>query len=404
MKCDICNNKFSNYINFGKQPIANHYNSSKKKYTSKIGYCKNDLLLKNTHNFSNKFVFLKNYPYYSSLSKYHEKYLFQTAKYLFKKLKLKKNSKIIEIGSSDGSFLKYFNLKKNFHIGIEPALYAHLKAKRNKINSLNYYFNKKTQNYLISNFGLFDLIYSANTIGHIDNIRNTLKLIYDLLNNKGYFIFENISCYELLQNINFDQLYDEHIYTLSFTAVNNLCNKFKLNLFNIEKTNIQGGSLRFYITKDLKVPKSSNFYYYRRKETNFIKKNPFNIFKNKTRIILKNFKFNLNYLNKKNVDVYGFGASAKATFLINSLKLSNHNIKKFFDNSEYKIGKYLPGTNIEITNEILIKNISKSIKILFAWNHYEEILKKHRNILKNNNIKLYKSSDFFNYDIFSKKI
>ena len=32
MKCDICNNKFSNYINFGKQPIANHYNSSKKKY------------------------------------------------------------------------------------------------------------------------------------------------------------------------------------------------------------------------------------------------------------------------------------------------------------------------------------------------------------------------------------
>ena len=55
-----------------------------KKYTSKIGYCKNDLLLKNTHNFSNKFVFLKNYPYYSSLSKYHEKYLFQTAKYLLK--------------------------------------------------------------------------------------------------------------------------------------------------------------------------------------------------------------------------------------------------------------------------------------------------------------------------------
>ena len=86
------------------------------------------------------------------------------------------------------------------------------------------------------------------------------------------------------------------------------------------------------------------------------------------------------------------------------MKLSNHNIKKFFDNSEYKIGKYLPGTNIEITNEILIKNISNSIIILFAWTHYEEILKKHRNILKNNNIKLYKSSDFFNYDIFSKKI
>ena len=64
----------------------------------------------------------------------------------------------------------------------------------------SYYFNKKTQNYLISNFGLFDLIYSANTIGHIDNIRNTLKLIYDLLNNKGYFIFENILYYKKITN------------------------------------------------------------------------------------------------------------------------------------------------------------------------------------------------------------
>ena len=77
---------------------------------------------------------------------------------------------------------------------------------------------------------------------------------------------------------NFDQLYDEHIYTLSFTAVNNLCNKFKLNLFNIEKTNIQGNSLRFYITKDLKVQKVVTFIITEEKKL-ILLKNPFNILK-----------------------------------------------------------------------------------------------------------------------------
>ncbi len=64
-----------------------------------------------------------------------------------KKKILKKNRKILEIGSNDGTFL--INFKKYFHIGFEPSKSVHDVAIKNKIKSVNKFFNFQNIKFLI---------------------------------------------------------------------------------------------------------------------------------------------------------------------------------------------------------------------------------------------------------------
>ena len=107
-KCDICKKKYSLYIKFGKQFLANHYLNNYS-YDAKVAYCDRCIIFKCIHQISNKKIFQLNYPYLSSLSFEFQKYLRNIALELKKKIK---KGKILEIGSNDGSFLKHFNLAK----------------------------------------------------------------------------------------------------------------------------------------------------------------------------------------------------------------------------------------------------------------------------------------------------
>ena len=94
-----------------------------------------------------------------------------------------------------------------------------------------------------------DLIYSANTLSHIKDLNSVFRSIAYVLSSDGILIIEDPSLLECLQKISYDQFYNEHIYVFSLLSINNLIKKYKLEVFNIEKLNTHGGSLRYYIKK-----------------------------------------------------------------------------------------------------------------------------------------------------------
>ena len=387
-RCDICNKKYTQVMKFGKQFLANHY-SKNYPYNAKVAYCNNCIILKCDHKISNKKVFQENYPYLSSLSVEFQKYLKNISLELKKKIL---NGKILEIGSNDGSFLK--NFEKNYYtsIGIEPAYSSHKIAKKKGIFSINDYFDKKNSYSLKKKYGSFDLIFSINTFAHIDKINENFELVNFLVNKKNkksIFVFENIDILSLVKKKNFPQLYDEHVYTLSANCINKICKKNKLILFDIKKTNNQDGSFRYYIGHG-KI-----------KQKNSVKKkiNQEKLYFNKIRI--KNFnkqiidirKRTQNFFNKNKKKIYGFGASAKATFLVNFLSLNKNDIELIFDNSPYKVNRNLPGTNIKIKEEKLIHRIKNCVLFIFIPNHISEITKKYNKLIKKNYIKLMTIND-----------
>jgi len=91
-------------------------------------------------------------------------------------------------------------------------------------------------------------------------------------------------------------------------------------------------------------------------------------------------KFNsLSYLIKQKENdkkIIAFGAAAKGNTFLNYCGIKNDIIDFIVDETQFKIGKYMPQSKIPIYDFKKIIETKPDIIIILAWNHKEEILKK----------------------------
>ncbi len=291
---------------------------------------------------------------------------------------------LLEIGSNDGALINNFSKKKV--VGVEPCLNLARITRKKGYTTLNEYWDFKLSNKLKNKFKEFDLIYSANTLTHISNLEDVFRSIDKVLSEKGILIIEDPSLLECIKKNSYDQFYNEHIYLFSAISVNNLLKSFSLEIFDINNLETHGGSLRYYIKRkinnDIKI--SSNVHNQIKKELKF-GLDKFSTYKNFSKRVINSKKKLLDILKKlkrKNSTIIGYGATAKATTILNYCKINNDYINFFVDTTPEKINKFMPGKNIKIIK--YSKNILNNIDYIFlgAWNFKKEILIKERTYIK----------------------
>ena len=371
------------FLSLGNQPLANDFRSKKVSsfYTLNLKFNDKNKLVSINKRVKKEIMFNKTYPYRSSLSisvKNHFKNLSEMIKKNFS------HKNILEIGSNDGTFAKNFS-RRQINC-VEPCYDVGNKLKKKGYRVYIRYFDEELVKLLSKKSKKFDLIFSANTITHINKIEKVLKNIKKILSDNGVFILEEPSFLECFKKNAFDQFYNEHIYVLSAIALKNILRKVGLKIFKVENIKIHGGSLRYYI-----VHNKNNNFKISNSLTNQVKaelqvglhkfntykkfaKNVFNL-KKKLIKIFKKIK-----LNKGKI--VGYGASAKAVTVVNYCNLKDNFFDYFLDTTKSKIGKYLPGTNISIKKYKKSKLDKKIFYFLGAWNFKEEIFIKEKNLLK----------------------
>ena len=371
------------FLSLGNQPLANDFKSKKVKtfYKLNLKFNNKNKLVSINKRVKKEIMFNRTYPYRSSLS-ISVKEHFITLSKLIKKNYSHKN--ILEIGSNDGTFAKNFN--KRQITCIEPCHGVGNELKKKGFNVYIRYFNDELIRLFSKNSKSFDLIFSANTITHIDKIEKVLNNIKKVLSNDGVFILEEPSFLECYKKNSFDQFYNEHIYVLSAISLTNILKKVGLKIFKLENINIHGGSLRYYITHDknykFKISKSlekqikveleiglDKFATYRK-----FAKNVLNL-KSKLVKIFKEIK-------SKKGKIIGYGASAKAVTVVNYCNLKENFFDYFIDITKSKIGKYLPGTKISVKKYNKSRLDIKAYYFLGAWNFKDEIFIKEKNFLE----------------------
>ena len=377
--------KFLDLLN---QPITNSYLSSINKKNIRQEYFYNLSVMFNTEN------------YLVSLSEpvdpkkqYTDKYAHRASQSItmnksFKSVANKLKSRFkpnlsMEIGSNDGVFLK--NFKKDKIIAVEPCL--NLAKITKKMGYLTYpkFWNKNLANKILKKKSKFDLIYSANTISHIPDLKETFDAVYKSLSNDGVFVFEDPYLGSVVQMNSYDQFYDEHVHVFSLIAISNLLKKSKLKIFDVELLNTHGGSIRFYVCKDIAKYLIKNKVKILRDKELKQGLHKFLTYKNFAKRV-KNSKIKLKLLlkrlkkNRKNV--ISFGATYKSATIFNFCNIGSDLIKYVLDSTKNKQGKYTPGKHILIkpSNEGIPKDIDYAF--LGAWNFLKEIKKKENKFLK----------------------
>ena len=373
------------FLNLGKQPLANKYLknfvSKQKKYQLKVYFNTKTKLVSISKRIPSQIMFNSKYPYRSSMS-----YTMRSSfKNLSQEIKKRFNPRILlEIGSNDGALISNFD--KNKAIGVEPCKnLAKITQKKNYVTYDKYWnFNLSTK--IKKKFKSIDLIYSANTLTHISNLKNVFRSINNLLSKKGILIIEDPSLLECLKKNSYDQFYNEHIYLFSAISVKNLLNNFDLEIFDLKNLPTHGGSLRFYIkrkaNKDLKISNRLNKQI--QNEIKFgldkfttYKQFSINVIKSKIKLLKI-----LNKIVKTKKTIIGYGATAKAVTVLNYCDINNDLIPFFTDTTPDKINNYMPGKKIKIIK--YKKNILRKFDYAFlgAWNFKKEIISKEKEFIK----------------------
>ena len=262
MKCRSCKKLLKLcFIDLGNAPPSNSYLTEKELNSTEIYYplqvyiCDNCWLAQVIDYAGRDIFFNEFYPYFSSVSNSFTSHSKKYVDYVIDRFNLKStNSQIIEIASNDGYLLQFFK-KKNFNcLGIEPSKSCAKAARKKNIKVLEKFFDFDLAKKLAKK-NLVDLIVANNVLAHVPDINNFVKGISILLKKKGVVTFEFPHLLELIKNNQYDTIYHEHYSYLSLIAVNTIFEKNGLNIFDVQKINTHGGSLRVFAQK-----KTNNYY------------------------------------------------------------------------------------------------------------------------------------------------
>jgi len=375
------------FLDLGYQPLANSFisknklNQKEKKFRLEVGFDKTNYLVSILKTISKEKMFNKDYPYKSSESYTMRKSFKDFSKKIKKKFKPKF---VIEIGSNDGAFIKNFNIKNV--VGVEPCKNLAQITKNKNYTTYAEYWSQGLSKKITKNRKA-DLIYSANTLSHIENFNEIFKAINNALSKKGILILEDPSLLKCLQNVAYDQFYCEHVYVFSTLALREIMKNFKLEIFDIETTKTHGGSNRYYIKKienDLyKINHSVKNEIKKEKRFGLHKFSTYKKFEKKVKISKNRLLKIFDKMNKKDLRVIGYGATAKSCTVLNYCGIGNKDIKYFLDTTSYKINKFLPGSRILIKKYMKLNSNEVDAVYLGAWNFKDEIFKKERAFIKN---------------------
>src|SRR5271157_1065960 len=253
-RCQICGHPDLDSIFFlGYLPPVNRMNLIGEKpheqpgYPAELLYCSRCHLVQLGLIVDPKVLFPPEYPYTSSTTKIlRENFaeLYQECKTI---LDLKKNDLVVDIGSNDGNLLANF---KDHHrvLGITPEKIGEIAIERG-VPTIIDYFTPQVVETVLAQHGQAKIITATNVFAHIENVNTVVELIIKLMAPKSLFISESHYLLSLIETLQYDTIYHEHLRYYSVRSLQYLLGMHGLEVIHARRIPTPGGSVRVYAAR-----------------------------------------------------------------------------------------------------------------------------------------------------------
>ena len=386
--CRMCSStKFDLVINLGQHPLVNSLISKKdikKKdptFSIKVLQCKSCKLVQIKDVIDAEEIYKKvDYLYFSSDMPKLDRYFKPYADDLKRRF-LNKKDFVVEIGSNDGIMLNFF--KNNYKIlGVDPATNVVLRSIKNKIPAVPMFFNNSIAQKISKEWGRAKLIYGNNCIAHLNNLKDLMLGVKNLLTDDGIFVIECNYWGGMVKNTNYSLIYHDHFSYFSIKPWIRFAKKYKMYPFDAIVTPAQGGSLRLFLSKK-KLKRTKRFSNLLSEEVKNNLNSHFTSIKYRKNVQdvsnrLRNLVINLIKQGKK---IAGYGAAAKGMTILKCSNIGNK-LKYFVDDSPAKQGFYSPVDHIPIISRKKAQKKLPDYFIILAPNYSDIIIKKEKKFIQ----------------------
>ncbi len=279
---------------------------------------------------------------------------------------------VLDIGSNDGTQLKYFKALGYDVLGVDPAETPAKLANEAGIPTVHDFFNLASAKKMGRKF---NVINAAGVFFHLEELHSVCDAIKEVLADDGVFVVQFLYMKSVVENMAFDQIYHEHLLYYNLKNIETLLNRHGLSLFDAYFEPIHGGSMIAYATRQGRKNPSSELAAFRNEETEH-ESNEFSTYLRFAENIKKRKEEVLAYLadaKKRGKRIFGMGAPVKGNTMLNYFGVGTDYIECLVEKNELRRGLYAPGSHIPIAIEKELTELPH-IYYFLAWNFKKEIL------------------------------
>ena len=353
-----------------------------------LDFCSDCYLVQVSNVVSADTLFRENYFFFSSAIGTLIEHFTEYAKEVHNDyLKGLQNPSILEIGCNDGVLLKPFSDLGVTTIGVDPATNVVKTINIPNASIYNDYFTEKLAVEIRAKHGPVDAITANFSFAHIDDMIDVVKGIKHLLKEEGVFVFEIYYLGTMLDEMNYDMIYHEHMSYYSLLTLQKFFGSFDMEVFDVKYIpGVRSGSVRFFARnkgrRHEKVTKAVEEMLAYELKSGFDKAD---IYKAYSARVIQTRNQIINLLEKLQAEgkkVIGYGASGRGTIIMNYCGIDHKYVDYVVDDAPAKQGYFTPGTHAEIRSwDFVEKNGYPDYIVLFAWSFTEEVLKKRKNFI-----------------------
>lgn len=288
---------------------------------------------------------------------------------------------IVEIGSNDGTLLRAFDPARFRVLGIEPARNIAGIAMSRGIATRNDFYSARLADQVSAEYGHADAILANNVVAHIHDLHDLVRGIGALLAPTGVFVAEFPYVVDLLERVEYDTIYHEHLSYFSVGAAADLFRRFGLTLFDVERVAVHGGSLRIFVARGRPEGESVQRLIAGERALRIHERDPYEQFARKVADQRRRLGDLLGGLKRGGKRIVAYGAPAKGNTLLNFCGIDSAMLEYTVDRSPLKQGLYTPGTHLQVLATEHLALDRPDYALLLSWNFADEILRQQASYL-----------------------
>ncbi|MFB6453332.1 class I SAM-dependent methyltransferase [Bradyrhizobium tunisiense] len=324
-------------------------------------------------------IFPREYPYTSGMTRILRENFAELYAESSSMLGLGKDDLVVDIGSNDGTLISNFQKGGHRILGIEPTDVAKI-ANQRGIETIQRYFSTAVVHEIVEKHGLAKVVTAANCFAHIEDVHAITEGILAMLAPSGVFISESHYLIGLLDTLQYDTVYHEHLRYYSVSSLTHLLAMHGLEVFHARKIPTHGGSIRLYAAREgTRAKRPSVQKMLEAEPRGDAMRSRLAVFRNDVMLSKLRLYSMIREIKERGKRICGISAPSRASTLINYIGLDSSIIDYVCEiEGSLKIGKLMPGTLIPVVEESRLFEDQPDCAIIFSWHIAAELAPKLR--------------------------